>query len=230
MLAIIPARGGSKGLPNKNLRLLNGKPLICYTIEIALSCSYITHVLVSTDSEEIAEVARKAGAWVPSLRPDELATDMATSIDVYLYTLDLLKMDYSLNFDSFIVLQPTSPLRTLNDVYKSIDIFKQNNADSVISYTKEHHPVYWHKNIDDKGKISDIFLENNFSNRQQFPVTYYPNGAVYIFKTNLIKESKKYYTDKTLAYLMPRNRSVDIDDIDDFIYAEFLLSNEINKK
>ena len=123
MLAIIPARGGSKGLPNKNLRLLNGKPLICYTIEIALSCSYITHVLVSTDSEEIAEVARKAGAWVPSLRPDELATDMATSIDVYLYTLDLLKMDYSLNFDSFIVLQPTSPLRTLNDVYKSIDIF-----------------------------------------------------------------------------------------------------------
>lgn len=225
MLAIIPARGGSKGLPNKNLRLLNGKPLICYTIEASLNCSFVTHVLVSTDSEEIAEVARKAGAWVPSLRPDELATDTATSIDVYLYTLDLLKKSYSLDFDSFIVLQPTSPLRSLADINQAIDMFKHNNADSVISYTKEEHPVYWHKRIDDKGRISNIFPENNFSNRQEFPVTYYPNGAVYIFKTNLIIEGRKYYTHNTLAYIMPRNRSVDIDDLDDFLFAEFLLNN-----
>lgn len=230
MLAIIPARGGSKGLPNKNLRLLNGKPLICYTIEAALSCGNISHVIVSTDSEEIAEVARLAGAWVPSLRPAELATDTATSIDVYIYTLNLLKNNFNLDFKTFIVLQPTSPLRSLTDISEAIDLFNDNNADSVISFTKEQHPVYWHKSIDDKGNIANIFPEDSFSNRQEFPITYYPNGAIYIFKTNLIVEDHKYYTEKTLAYLMPRKRSVDIDDVDDFLYASFLQSRELLRK
>lgn len=224
MLAIIPARGGSKGLPNKNIKLLNGKPLICYTIEAALKCPEITHVFVSTDSKEIAEVAKIAGAWIPDLRPSDLSSDTASSIDVYRYSLEYLKNNFNLNFESFIVLQPTSPLRSAEDINLAIKLFKDRNADSVISYTKESHPIYWHKKINDFGHIQNIFPDNKFSNRQDFPITYYPNGAIYIFKTILIEIEKTYYTDNTIAFVMPRNKSIDIDDIDDFLYAEFLMN------
>jgi len=221
MLAIIPARGGSKGLPNKNIKILNDKPLIAYTIEAALSAKQVDKVIVSTDSKQIAEIAIKLGADVPFLRPDFLASDTALAVDNYIYTIDKIKTESGIKINEFIVLQPTSPLRTSFDIDNAITLFREKNADSVMSYTEEDHPVFWHKKIKKDLTFENIFTEH-LANRQDFEKTYYPNGAVFVFKVDLIN-SKKYYSEKSYAYIMPKNRSVDIDTIDDFQYAEYLL-------
>lgn len=221
MIAIIPARGGSKGLPGKNTRILNGKPLIAYTIEVALRSKYIDRVIVSTDDETIAKIALEYGAEIPFLRPDFLASDTSRAIDNYIYTINRLEKESNINIDSFVVLQPTSPLRIVEDVDGAIDLFLQKSADSVISYTPEAHPVKWHKYLSDEGKFENIF-DDNIANRQENRISYYPNGAIYVFRSKMIKEGK-YYTDKSFAYVMPRIRSVDIDFIEDFEYAEFLI-------
>ena len=224
MIAIIPARGGSKGLPGKNVKLLNGKPLIAYAIEAALKAKYIDRVIISTDDEEIARVAVAFGAELPFMRPAELASDSAMAIDNYIYTINRLEKECGDSIDAFVVLQPTSPLRIAEDIDGAIELFNEKKADSVISYTQEAHPISWHKYVDNEGRFVDIF-DSNIKNRQENRVSYYPNGAVYVFRTAMIRE-RKYYTDKSYAYIMPRSRSVDIDFIEDFEYAEFLLSKK----
>jgi len=227
MIAIIPARGGSKGLPGKNIKMLNGKPLIAYAIEAAQKSKYIDYVFVSTDSEEITEIAKQYGAQVPYLRPAELASDTALAVDNYIYNVNRLENDLGRTIDAFVVLQPTSPLRTSEDVDGAIELFMQKEADSVISYTPEAHPVRWHKYLSEDGRFENIF-DDNILNRQDNRVSYYPNGAVYVFRTAMIQD-RKYYTDKSYAYVMPRSRSVDIDFIEDFEYAEFLLKRNANQ-
>lgn len=222
MIAIIPARGGSKGLPGKNIKFLNGKPLIAYTIEAALKAKHVHRVIISTDDLEIADTAKKYGAEVPFMRPEYLATDDALAIDVYKYTLSRLSETEGTIITDFMVLQPTSPLRTATDIDKAITIFKEKDADSVISFCQEHHPIKWHKYVTPEGKIESIF-ENTISNRQDEKPTYFPNGAVYIFKSNIL-ENRNYFTDKSYAYIMNRKHSVDIDTLEDFEYAEFLIS------
>lgn len=221
MIAIIPARGGSKGLPGKNVRSLNGKPLIAYTVEAALKANHISRIIISTDDEEIARVAVEYGAELPFMRPVELASDTSMAVDNYIYTIERLEKEGGHAIDSFVVLQPTSPLRIAEDIDRAIDLFYEKGADSVISYCQESHPVSWHKYLDEEGRFVDI-LSSNINNRQDNRVSYYPNGAVYVFSTAMIRE-RKYYTDKSYAYVMPQNRSVDIDFIEDFEYAEFLL-------
>ena len=221
MIAIIPARGGSKGLPGKNVRPLNGKPLIAYAVEEALKAKHIDRVIISTDDEEIARVAVEYGAELPFMRPAELASDTAMAIDNYIYTIGRLEEEDGKPIDAFVVLQPTSPLRIAEDIDGAIELFEQKDADSVISYCQEAHPVTWHKYLDEDGHFVDIF-EANIKNRQENRESYYPNGAVYVFRTSMIRE-RKYYTDNSYAYVMPRIRSVDIDFIEDFEYAEFLL-------
>ena len=221
MIAIIPARGGSKGLPGKNVRLLNGKPLIAYTVDAALSAKNIDRVIISTDDEEIAKIAVQYGAELPFMRPSELASDTALAVDNYIYTIGRLEKEGGNPIDAFVVLQPTSPLRIAEDIDGAIELFEQKKADSVISYCQEAHPVTWHKYLDGEGRFVDIF-DANIKNRQENRVSYYPNGAVYVFRTSMIRE-RKYYTNKSYAYIMPRTRSVDIDFIEDFEYAEFLL-------
>ena len=228
MIAIIPARGGSKGLPGKNIKEMCDKPLIAYTIEAALKSKSIDHVILSTDDEEIAAVAKKYGAEVPFMRPAELASDTAMAVDNYIYTIGRLEKEWNTKIDSFVVLQPTSPLRIAEDIDGAVELFNARNADSVVTYVKEAHPIFWHKKIDENNKLEDIF-EGTIANRQELPITYYPNGAVYVFSTEMIRQ-KKYYTDKSYAYIMPRERSIDIDFIDDFKYAEFLMSNIKDKK
>jgi len=223
MLAIIPARGGSKGLPGKNIKKLAGKALIGYTIEAALNANEITQVLVSTEDDEIAAIAKSYGAEIPFMRPAELATDTALSIDTYLFTLDKLKRDYDKQHNQFVVLQPTSPLRTSNDIDNAIKLFKANNADSVISFCEESHSIFWHKYLEKNGKIKSIFPEEVIGNRQDLKKTYYPNGAIYVFKTDLIK-NRAYYTEKSYAYIMHKNNSIDIDYIEDFEYAEYAIN------
>jgi N-acylneuraminate cytidylyltransferase/CMP-N,N'-diacetyllegionaminic acid synthase len=225
MLAIIPARGGSKGLPGKNIKDLKGKPLIAYTIEAALASKYITRVIISTDDDEIAKVAVEHGAECPFMRPAALATDTARAIDAFKYTLDRLEEEGSEIIDDFMVLQPTSPLRTAADIDKAIELFREKNADSVISYCAEHHPVIWHKYLSNDGKFENIF-EAGINNRQEERISYYPNGAIYIFRRNTIN-NEQYYTDNSYAYLMDRKKSVDIDTIDDFEYVMFLMQKDV---
>lgn len=221
MIAIIPARGGSKGLPGKNIRPLNGKPLIAYAIEAALKAKNIDRVIISTDDEEIAKIAVEYGAELPFMRPEFLASDTAKAVDNYIYTIGRLEEESGEKIDAFVVLQPTSPLRIAEDIDGAVDLFLQKDADSVISYTPEAHPVKWHKYLDPEGRFENIF-DDNIANRQDNRPSYYPNGAVYVFRTSMIRD-RKYYTDKSYAYVMPRTRSVDIDFIEDFEYAEFLI-------
>lgn len=222
MLAIIPAREGSKGLPGKNIKLLAGKPLIAYSIEAALKSNSITKVIVTTDSEEIAKIAMNFGAECPFLRPIELSTDTARSIDVYRHTIDWLRTNQNMKIENLTILQPTSPLRTHADIDAAISLFYERNADSVVSYCKEYHPIRWHKYITEDCRFENIFQEV-LNNRQVERPSFFPNGAIYVFKSDLI-EQEKYYTSNSYAYLMPRIKSVDIDTLEDFEYVEFLIN------
>jgi len=224
MIAIIPARGGSKGLPGKNIKLLNGKPMIAYSIETALKSKYISEVIVSTDDINIYKTAISYGAKDTFLRPSELSEDGSLAIDNYLYTLDRLEKDYGYKVDDFVVLQPTSPLRSVEDVDAAIELFKSKRADSVISYCEELHPITWHKYLEEDGSLENIFPES-INNRQDHRASYYPNGAIYVFKRSLLSDGN-YYSRNSYAHLMPRSRSVDIDTIDDFNYAEYLMGKD----
>ena len=224
MIAIIPARGGSKGLPGKNIKPLNGKPLIAYTIEEALKTKNITRVIVSTDDSEIAEVAKKYGAEIPFMRPKSLADDTAKSIDVYNYTIKRLEEEENSEINEVIILQPTSPLRTSQHIDEAIELYFTKKADSVVSYCQEEHPVFWHKYINEEGKFEDIFEEDYLKNRQELKPTYYPNGAIYILRKELLL-SGNYYTNNSYVYIMDTDYSVDIDTHEDFQYCEFLLKN-----
>jgi N-acylneuraminate cytidylyltransferase/CMP-N,N'-diacetyllegionaminic acid synthase len=231
MIAIIPARGGSKGLPGKNIRPLAGKPLIAWTIQAALGARTISRVILSTDSEEIADVGRANGAEIPFMRPSELAQDDSLAIDNYVYTVNRLNKELadsgetrSLQIADFVVLLPTSPLRNSADIDNAVTIFREKNADSVISYYPAPHPIQWHKYMDERGVLRSYFPEGEkLANRQAEKPAYLPNGAVYVFKFSVLSEKRAYYTDRSYPYLMPASRSVDIDTLDDFLMAEFLL-------
>ena len=222
MLAIIPARGGSKGLPGKNLKLIGGKPLIAHTIETALITAELTRIIVSTEDEEIARVAQQFGAEVPFMRPTNLASDNSLAIDTYKYTVDKLINDEGIDIDEFMILLPTSPLRDASDISNAVKIFRNKNADSVISVTKGEKPVSWFKTLGNDGKILEN--DNALKNRQEETDYYCPNGSIYIFKKDLIDKAI-YYSDKTYAYVMPKSRSVDIDFEIDLLFAEFLIIN-----
>lgn len=230
MIAIIPARAGSKGLPGKNIKPLLGKPLIVYTIEAAQQSSAITEIFVSTDSEEIAKVAGLYGAKVPFLRPKELARDDSKAIDLYLFTVEHLNNQLNYDIEEFAVLQPTSPLRQPDDIDHAADIFHRKMADSVISVTEAMHHPTWAKKINGDGILQDFFpRQGSNKNRQEIESAFMPNGAVFVFRYSSLKAHCSYYTEQTYPLFMPAERSVDIDTQLDFEFAEFLLSRYINR-
>ena len=229
MLAIIPARGGSKGLPGKNIRLLGGMPLICHSIKAALASNSISRVIVSTDSEEIAEVSKNCGAEVPYIRPVDLANDNSMVMDAYLHMVDKIAIETTKPIESFVALLPTVPLRLPYDIDEAVKIFKMKKADSVISVIKSPVPVQWYRKITSEGILCDYLPEFNATkNRQELEETYVPNGAVYVFRTEVLRSTRQYYTDKTYPYIMIRERSADIDELIDFEWAEFLLNRQLN--
>ncbi|MGF1807623.1 acylneuraminate cytidylyltransferase family protein, partial [Aliivibrio sifiae] len=183
MIAIVPARSGSKGLPGKNIKLFGEKPLIAYTIEAALKSKYIDDVIISTDDKGIYDLAISFGAKASFLRPKHLAEDESLAIDNYIYTIDRLEKEFNYQINDFVVLQPTSPLRESSDIDGAISLFIEKEADSVISYCEEYHPITWHKYIDKNGKLEDIFDNNILKNRQDIRPSYYPNGAIYVFNS-----------------------------------------------
>jgi CMP-N,N'-diacetyllegionaminic acid synthase len=231
MLAIIPARGGSKGLPGKNIKFLCGKPLIAYTIEAAKASLSIDRLILSTDDKEIAKVAKAYDVEIPFMRPADLAHDTSRAIDNYIYTLDRLNDENSKQYDDFIVLQPTSPFRVASDIDNAVDLFREKNADSVISVSEASHPPIWAKKIDSFGLLKDYFsVDIGNKNRQQLESAFMPNGAIFILKLSLLKSRNSYYSDGTYAYIMPREKCVDIDTLLDFEFAEFLMSRKLFRK
>lgn len=227
MVAIIPARGGSKGLPGKNIKLLNGKPLIAYTIEAALKSDYIDRVIVTTDSDDIAEVAKKYGANVPFRRPDELASDSASAIDVYLHAVEFIMNEENKNIDKFMVLLPTAPLRTSVHIDKAIEFFQKTNATTLISVKEAETPVTWYMNKDLNERISNagFGVGNALTNRQLNSKYYIPNGAIYILDYGLLKNNRTYYCNNTVGFEMSAEESIDIDTWIEFKLAEMLIQN-----
>lgn len=224
MIAIIPARGGSKGIPRKNIKSLGGKPLISYTIEAAMQAKSVNRVFVSTEDLEIAEIAKKCGAEIPFMRPKNLATDASSAIDVYAYTLERLEKILNEKIESFIALLPTSPLRTGRDIDRAVKIFLEKKADSVISVNEAPHPPSWFLKLNENGVLTNFFNKTmSMKNRQEEPKAFIPNGAIYVLKMNVIKNKKNYYTNKTYAYILPSERSIDIDNPLDFALAEILI-------
>lgn len=220
MIAIIPARGGSKGLPGKNLRPFGGKPLIAVSVELANACQYIDHVIVSTDDLDIAKAAKEYGAEVPFMRPEELASDTSPAIDTYLYTLKRLNDEGYCNDNDFIVLLPTAPLRTLDHLNESIELYYEKKADSVISVTESLIPIEWTRVVDEDGRLREYFKDGN-KNRQEYRTTHIPNGQIYIFNYLRLKETRQYYMSDTYAYETEKKYYGDIDDLDDFRLTEF---------
>ena len=220
MLAIIPARAGSKGVVNKNLKMLFNKPLIAHTILSAIESKGIDRIVVSTDSEEIAKIAIQYGAEVPALRPANISQDNSKILDSYKFILNELKKVGDV-YQSFVALQPTSPFRSVTDIDEAILLYKKNNIDSVVSFVKQSHPIEWSRVIHKDNTFSDLGL-NIIANRQMYKETYHFNGAIFVINSKLLKQDK-FYTKNSLAYIMPRSRSLDIDTDEDFLYAEFLI-------
>lgn len=227
MIAIIPARGGSKGLPGKNIKPLLGKPLIAYTIEAALKSRCITRVVVTTDSAEIADTAKAFGAEVPFLRPAELATDTASAIDVYLHTIDYLKEKDNIQADKFLVLLPTAPFRTELHIDEAVGQFYNSKAETLISVCKAETPPGWYLLQEPDGMIKNAGFGVNtaMENRQKNAVYFVPNGAIYLLDYELLKVKRTYYS-QSIPYVMDKNASVDIDTKDDFEYAEYLMKRQ----
>ena len=229
MIAIIPARGGSKGLPGKNIKSLNGIPLICHSIQSALKAKSISRVVVSTDDDEIAKIAKECGAEVPFIRPKNLAEDNSMVMDAYFYTVDRLANEEKELVESFVALLPTVPLRLPEDIDNAVSIFINKNADSVISVTEAPIPIEWYRKIGKNGLLYNYLPEfNAVANRQELDQAHIPNGAIYVFRTEKLRETRQYYMDKTYPYIMPRERSADIDDPIDFEWTEFLMQRNSN--
>ncbi|MFC1986967.1 cytidylyltransferase domain-containing protein [Chloroflexota bacterium] len=216
--AIIPARGGSKGIPRKNIRLLAGKPLIAYSIERALQAQQVNRTIVSTEDAEIAKVAQQYGAEVV-IRPPELATDTASSESVLLHVLSFLEQQEGYVPSLIVLLQPTSPLRQPDDIDNAINKLIKDKADSLLSLT-ESREFMWEKT--EQGYTSLTFDYKDRKRRQELEPLYYENGAIYVFKPEIIKKYQNRLGGKISVYLMQPWQRVDIDDFDSFEWCEWL--------
>lgn len=223
ILAVIPARGNSKRLPNKNILILVGKPLIAWSIEAGLKSEYIDKVVVSSDSNEILDISKKNGANIVK-RPSELASDFATSFDAIKHAIDILDE----KFDFVILLQPTSPLRKSEHIDEALELLINKKGDAVISVCETDHSPLWSNTLP-KDRSMVNFLKNEVLNkRSQDLVKYYRlNGAIYICRMEKLLEEKSFFLkDNIYAYKMDRESSVDIDEKIDFQLAELMIEKE----
>ena len=230
MLAIIPARAGSKGLPKKNIKLLNGIPLIEYTVKAAIKSKFITRIILSTDDEKAISICKKfKEVEIPFKRPKRLSNDKSIVTESFFHLFKWLQRKENAIPQHFCVLQPTSPLRLSKDIDGAIELFFKTKASSVLS-VYETRPLAF--NLSKKNRL--ISLSNHSSkkmlSRQDVKNMVIQNGAVHIFDTEILIKKKTYYTNKTYGYLMPAYRSVDIDDEFDFFIAEQIIKNRKYKK
>ena len=223
VLAVIPARGGSKRLTGKNIRNLLDKPLIAWTIEQSLISKYIDKVIVSTDDPKIAEVAQRFGAEVPFLRPESLSTDAADSISVLRHAMEFFNDEY----DYIVLLQPTSPLRLVNDIDGSFDAIDKD-VKAVVSVTECEHSPLWTNTLPENDSLEN-FIRPEIKNKrsQDLPEYYRLNGAVYLAESNYLIKNNGFFGNQSKAYKMSSESSVDIDHLMDFQLVELLMKNKL---
>ena len=227
ILGLIVARGGSKSIPRKNIRPVGGKPLIAYTIEAALASGCLDRVVLSTDDPEIAAVAKTFGAEVPFMRPAEMAGDASPVIDAALHAFQWLeKNDHY--FPMFgMLLQPTSPLRTAADIQQAVALAVERNADAVVSVVEADRHPYLMKTIDGQGRLVPFIESPQSGNRRQdLPPVYAINGAIYLIKRSLLAEKRGWCPAGALAYVMPPERSLDVDTPWDLKLADLVLGEK----
>lgn len=226
-IAIIPARSGSKGLKDKNIKLLNEKPLIYYSIIAAQKSNLFDEIMLSTDSRKYADIAISYKASVPFLRDDALSGDTVSSWDVVKDTLKKYEKKGKI-FDTVTLLQPTSPLRNYEDIINGYDILKEKNANFVVSVCEMDHSPLWSNTLPCDNSMEN-FIRNDIVKlpRQEIPIYYRINGALYIIKTDYLLNSKDIYSQKSYAYIMPKKRSVDIDDEFDFKLASMIMADDV---
>ena len=216
--ALIPARGGSKRLPRKNIAKFCGKPLIYWTISAALNSTKVTDVIVSTDDHEIAAIAEGFGASVPFMRPQQYATDSSSGLDPVIHALELLP-----TIDDVLLLQPTSPLRTTTDIDSIIELRRNRRCSSAVSVMIMQKPPTWTYNLDSDSKLSQAVSELPLQAGKPFVCL---NGALYLSSRYQLLQSKSFIAEDTVAYVMPSERSVDIDTHLDFKFAQFLMTTQ----
>jgi CMP-N,N'-diacetyllegionaminic acid synthase len=218
-LAIIPARGGSKRLPRKNVLDLCGKPLIAYSIEAGLKSKYIDKVIVTSDDEEILSISKEYGANTIS-RPEELASDIATTFDAVKHTIDNVE-----KYDYIVLLQPTSPLRSEKHLDEAIEFLQQKNAEAVVSVCETEHSPLWCNTLPEDGSMNSFLKEEILNKRSQDLNKYFRlNGAIYISKTDKLLKNKGFFLKENIfAYKMDKKNSIDIDDEFDFKLAHLCL-------
>lgn len=219
ILVVIPARGGSKGLPGKNIKMLCDKPLISYSIDVARAITSDENICVSTDDQKIINSVENYGLKVPFVRPAEFATDTATTNEVLLHALDFYEKQGK-HFSKLLLLQPTSPLRKVYEVKEAIDLYR-DDLDMVVSVTKSHAPAVL-CNDNEQGFL-ELVYNKNATGRQSLPTFYEFNGAIYVINTKSLREKGLSRFTKRLKYVMPKESSVDIDDIWDFMLIESII-------
>jgi CMP-N,N'-diacetyllegionaminic acid synthase len=228
ILAIIPARSGSKGLPGKNLKPLLGKPLVTWSIEAASLSPSIDSIVLSTDDQKIANIGEKIGARVPFVRPLDLSGDTASSIDVVLHALDFLETAGE-KFDIVVLLEPTSPQRDWGDIEQALDLLIKSGASSVVGVTQaqESHPDFMYRlQRDLKLKPFIKKVGSAHIRRQDIEPLYYLEGSIYISFVHILRERRSFYHEDTVGYEVPKWKSFEIDDLDDFIMIEALLKHK----
>ncbi|MDE1925261.1 MAG: acylneuraminate cytidylyltransferase family protein, partial [Patescibacteria group bacterium] len=221
------ARGGSKGLPGKNIKLLGGKPLIAYSIDAAKQSSFITHTIVSTDNEETAKVARECGGDVPFMRPPELATDTTGHVEVMQHAVKFMEDKLGITFDYAVIFQPTSPFRIKDDVDGTIQKLIDTGADSAVSLVEvesANHPMKIKKLEGDRVRAY-CMDEPEGARRQDLPKAYRRSSAVYAMKRDLLMKEGKLYGEFVAGYVTPKERFIDIDTSEDWTRAESMLND-----
>lgn len=226
VLGIIPARGGSKGIPRKNLVILAGKPLLYFAIRAAQGSGYLTRTILSSEDEEINSVGRSLGVDVPFVRPMDLATDQASSQAVAKHALLFAENEEGKHYDAICLLQPTCPLRESIDIDSAIQMLESSDADAVVSLTQVEEPHPLKMMLVSEGVVRPLFPDKwrETVRRQDLAPTFYLNGAVYCVRRSVLLESNSLWGTKTLAYIMPAERSVNIDTPLDVITAKGLLT------
>lgn len=228
-IAIIPARSGSKGLKDKNIKELNGKPLLAYSIEAAKESGLLDEIMVSTDSSKYSEIARSFGANVPFLRSEGNSSDKASSWDVVLEVLSRY-FETGKKFDSVCLLQPTSPLRTANDIVEAYKLFEAKQADAVTSVCEVDHSPLWTMTLPPNLSLEEFKKRDSDTPRQLLEKYYRLNGAIYIRKINYSNKGIQLIDTNEFAYIMPREHSVDIDTELDFVIAKAIMNKYSNKR
>ena len=229
ILCTICARGGSKGVKNKNIKELKGKPLIAYTIEQAKASQLFEHIVISTDNDDIANIAKQYGAEVFFKRSDEMASDTAGKLDVIKDAFKRSEEYYNKTFDYLVDLDATAPLRSVDDIINSFNQFRENNNDNLITAMPSRRSPYFNLvEVDKNGKVYlSKKLDNAVVRRQDAPKSYDMNASIYIWKRDIILNENSIFLEKTGLYVMPEERSIDIDNELDFKFVEFMMSNKI---